>query len=225
MKVALVADIHSNIHALENALSLIELRRPDMIACAGDMVGYGAFPNECCALAEQECHVVISGNHDRAALSREVTGMNPYAAEAALWTADILNQRSRAFLGSLEDSIRFDAGGRSAVMAHGSLGDRNEYIHEASADEQMLVGAGSEILIMGHTHIPYRKNFPKGVVLNPGSVGQPRDGDPRGSFAVLDTETLECSIVRFDYPVDKAADAILSAGLPRALAGRLRYGR
>lgn len=225
MRIAFVADIHSNLHALEHALSLIRLWRPDMVACAGDIVGYGAFPNECCALVEDRCDIVISGNHDRSALSGDVSRMNPYAAEAAAWTADKLDRRSRAFLGTLEPSMRFEVGRLSVMLAHGSHEDPDEYVYEASVDERMLAGTGCEVLAMGHTHIPYEKRLGQGVVLNPGSVGQPRDGDARGSFAILDTEPLSCGLVRFDYPVDRAADAILSEGLPRMLAERLRSGR
>lgn len=225
MRIAFLADIHSNLHALRNALSLLRFWRPDMVACAGDIVGYCAFPNECCALVEDECDMVISGNHDRAALSGDTSRMNPYAARASAWTRDVLDDRSRGFLGSLEASARFVADGPSVLMVHGSPRDQDEYVHEDSVDGRMLSQAEADIVVMGHTHVPYVRRLEQGVVLNPGSVGQPRDGDPRGSFAVLDTGTLEGGIVRFDYPADEAAEAVVSAGLPRVLADRLRSGR
>jgi len=225
MRLALVADVHSNLHALEAASELIVGRSPDIVVCAGDVVGYGAFPNECCAHMERLCTRPISGNHDRASVSRDVSRMNAYAAAAALWTADRLGDDSFRFLSALQPSARFEAGDRRIAVFHGSPSDPDEYVGGDAVTEQMLVDADCDILVLGHTHIPHVRRFDRGLVVNPGSVGQPRDGDHRGSFAVLETERLECEVVRFEYPVKDAADAILSAGLPRILAERLPIGR
>ncbi len=225
MRLAVIADVHSNIHALEAASMLISERSPDIVACAGDVVGYGAFPNECCSRVQELCSRSVAGNHDRAAISKDVSRMNPYAAAAAIWTSDRLEESSRRFLSSLEPSVRFAAGGRSAAMFHGSPADPDEYVQEDAVDRDLLDGTGCDILILGHTHVPYVKSFDERLVLNPGSVGQPRDGDPRGSFAIVDTDKMDCETVRFEYPVKEAADAIVSAGLPRILAERLSIGR
>lgn len=225
MRLAVVADIHSNLHALEAAAELIQARRPDMVACAGDVVGYGAFPDECCSMVEGMCGPCVAGNHDRSAVSGEVSGMNPFAAAAMIWTIGRLGDRSKAFLSSLGPSSRFDAGGLRAAVFHGSPDGPDEYVYEEAVTADMLLRSGSDIVVMGHTHVPYAKRLGGGLAVNPGSVGQPRDGDPRGSFAVVDTESMECEVVRFRYPVEEAAEAIVSAGLPRILADRLAVGR
>ncbi|MEW5748943.1 MAG: metallophosphoesterase family protein [Candidatus Thermoplasmatota archaeon] len=225
MRLAVMADIHSNLHALEAAAGLIRARRPDMVVCAGDVVGYGAFPDECCSIVEGMCGPCVAGNHDRAAVSGDLSGMNPFAAAAMAWTAKRLGDRSRAFLSSLEPSCRFDAGGLRASVFHGSPDDPDEYVHEDAVTAGTLLRSGGDIVVMGHTHVPYAKRLGEGLAVNPGSVGQPRDGDPRGSFAVVDTGCMECEVVRFRYPVEEAADAIVSAGLPRVLADRLAVGR
>lgn len=225
MRLAVMADIHSNLHALKAAAELIHARRPDIIACAGDVVGYGAFPDECCSMVERMCGACVAGNHDRAAVSRDPSGMNPFAAAAVLWTAGRLGDRSRAFLSSLAPSSRFDAAGRRVSVFHGSPYDPDEYVYEEAVTEGMLRSCGSDIVVMGHTHVPYARRLGGVLAVNPGSVGQPRDGDPRGSFAVIDTGLMECEVVRFRYPVEEAAEAIVSAGLPRILADRLAVGR
>jgi len=225
MRLAVIADVHSNIHALESASMLISERSPDAVVCAGDVVGYGAFPNECCSKVEGLCSRSVAGNHDRAAISKDASRMNPYAAAAAIWTSDQLEESSRRFLSSLGPAARFAAGGRSVAVFHGSPADPDEYVQEDAADRGLLDGEGCDILVLGHTHVPYVKRFDERLVLNPGSVGQPRDGDPRGSLAFVDTEKMVCEILRFEYPVKAAADAIVSAGLPRILAERLSIGR
>jgi putative phosphoesterase len=225
MMLAVIADVHSNLHALEAASMRISARSPDIVVCAGDVVGYGAFPNECCSKVEGLCSRSVAGNHDRAAISKDVSRMNPYAAAAAIWTSDRLEQSARRFLSALGPSARFVADDRLVAVFHGSPTDPDEYVQEDAVDRGLLDRTGCDILVLGHTHVPYVKSFDERFVLNPGSVGQPRDGDPRGSFAIVNTEKMDCEIVRFEYPVKEAADAILSEGLPRILAERLPVGR
>lgn len=225
MRLAVLADVHSNLHALRVASEMIRERGPDMVICAGDIVGYGAFPDECCSEVERLCALSIAGNHDRSAVSGDFSGMNPFATAAMLWTVRRLGDGAKEFLASLEAASRFDAGGLRAAVFHGSPDDPDEYVYEADVGEETLGRSGGDIVVMGHTHVPYVKRVGGGLVLNPGSVGQPRDGDPRGSFAVVDTGDLACEIVRFSYPVEAAAEAILSSGLPRILAERLAVGR
>jgi len=224
MRLAVIADIHSNLHALESALEVIGQEQLDGVLCAGDIVGYGAFPNECCALVRNRCSASILGNHDRSALSRDIDRMNPYAAAAALWTADALTPDSKGFLSSLGESHRREVGGIRISMFHGSPSDPDEYVYEDIVDDRILRDGDGDIVIMAHTHVPYVWKDTNGLVVNPGSVGQPRDRDPRGSIAILDLSSLSCEIRRFEYPIDEAAEAILSAGLPHVLADRLRIG-
>lgn len=226
MKLAILSDIHSNIHALKSVeAELKDIGDIDGTLCAGDIVGYGAFPNECCrAMSAISKHIVL-GNHDLAVLDRDTSFMNPYAAKAVLWTSSNLDDDSRRWLHSLDAEVRFQAAGLNAAVYHGSVGSSTEYVYEEGATESLLKRARCELLVLGHTHVPYVKRFSSGLIVNPGSVGQPRDGNPRASYAVLDTDSRECEILRLDYDIDKAAGAIEAAGLPMLLADRLHAGR
>jgi putative phosphoesterase len=226
MRLAILSDIHSNIDALKTVVAELNGRvSPDVIVCAGDIVGYGAFPNECCgAINEISKHVVL-GNHDLAVLDRDTSFMNPYAAEAVIWTSARLDDDSRRWLHSLSTEAKFRVAGLDVAMYHGSIENSTEYVFEEDAAESMLARARCGLLILGHTHTPFVKRFPSGLIINPGSVGQPRDGDPRTCYALLDTDSEDCEILRLDYDIDMAAKAIESAGLPRFLADRLYVGR
>ena len=223
MKLAIIADVHSNLQALEAVLLEIERTGAGIIVCAGDIVGYGGNPNECCRLVEQVAGHAVLGNHDSSALTRDVAWMNPFAATAAIWTSHALDNASARFLGSLQVGTMFDFGDKKCAMFHGSPRATDEYVFEEQANEEML--SGSDVLVLGHTHIPFVKKFRTGVVVNPGSVGQPRDGDPRASFGVYDTDEDELRINRLEYDIEGAANAIILAGLPRMLAARLFEGR
>ncbi len=226
MRLAILSDIHSNIHALKAVETELKGRGgADVVVCAGDTVGYGAFPNECCRAMSSISKPTALGNHDRAVLDQDSSFMNPYAAQAVLWTSSRLDDDSRRWLQSLSTEARFKVAGLEVAMYHGSVESCTEYVFEEDATESMLARARCGLLILGHTHAPYVRRFPAGLIVNPGSVGQPRDGDPRSSYALLDTDSQECEIVRLDYDIDKAANAIQSAGLPRFLGDRLSLGR
>ncbi len=224
-RIAIISDVHGNIHALSATLEdLAREQEPGLVVCAGDTVGYGAFPNECCQAVMKEARQVVIGNHDRTALDGDASGMNPYAATAARWTMSRLEEPSRHWLGSLRDGTRFSLGSARIAMFHGSPRSVDEYVFEDDVSERMLGEVGCSVLILGHTHVPYVRRFRSGIVVNPGSVGQPRDGDARASFALLDTSSLACKIVRLEYDSEKAANAIRAAGLPGFLADRLMVG-
>ncbi|MCU0860318.1 MAG: metallophosphatase family protein [Thermoplasmata archaeon] len=225
MRVAAIADVHSNIHALRAVLHEIGNASIDRIVFAGDLVGYGAFPNECFAEVRRTASHSVRGNHDTSALSRDTTGMNPHAAEAALWTSREMDADTSSFLSSLCESSRFEFGGRSFAMFHGSPRDPVEYVFEEDLGNGAVDCISEDFLVLGHTHVPFVRKVGTVTVVNPGSVGQPRDGDPRASFAVVDTTSSQVRIVRKSYDVDEAAAAILGRGLPRALAERLLAGR
>lgn len=223
MRVAVIADVHSNLQALEAVIG--ETGDADLVICAGDIVGYGANPNECCALVREASKFSISGNHDLASVNDDSRGMNPYAAAAIFWTNRTLTDESKGYLRSLNRTGRLDLGGVPVALYHGSPSDPNEYIHEEDVRPGLLEDSKAAVVIMGHTHIPYVRRFASGLVLNPGSVGQPRDGDPRASFALLDLPSMDCEVRRVAYPVARAAEAITAAGLPNMLAQRLAVGR
>lgn len=226
MRIAIISDIHSNLHALEAVLEKLRGLSPDAVLCLGDIVGYGAHPNECCVRVRELASCSIAGNHDRAALTRDVSGMNPYAAAAALWTADTLDADSKEYLASLKPSSSvYDDGESTIKMFHGSDVDDDEYVYEEMVDEGMLTRCGACAVFLGHTHVPFVRAFPSGTVACPGSVGQPRDGDPRASSAVFDTDEGKVEIHRVEYDIQSAAESILKAGLPMMLASRLSVGR
>jgi putative phosphoesterase len=224
MKLAIVSDVHSNLHALEAVMKEIDRIGPEMVACAGDLVGYGAFPNECCEILKARASKTVKGNHDCAVLEKDPSGANPYAARAILWTADIISTESRRFLEGLSTESRFPFEGKSIAMFHGSPANVDDYVFEYDADDELVESTEADVLILGHTHIPCIKRLESGLFINPGAVGQPRDGEWRASYAVLDSETNECSIRRVPYDLTAAAEAIRKAGLPGILAERLYYG-
>ncbi|MBN1677500.1 MAG: metallophosphoesterase family protein [Candidatus Thermoplasmatota archaeon] len=225
MIVAVMADIHSNLHALEAVVARIEELRPDKVVCAGDIVGYGARPNECCSIVQKTSDLTVYGNHEIAALTGDVIWMNPHAAKAAIWTSRTLNQGSRSFLSQLGLEGRLRCGERLLAMYHGSVDSAIEYVYEDQLHVGLLEKAKCDILVLGHTHVPYVRKLGEGLAVNPGSVGQPRDRDPRASLAVLDTDTRECVIERVAYDAHAACQDILDAGLPTFLAERLLMGR
>jgi len=225
MIVAVIADVHSNRHALEAVLEDVDRVGAREILCAGDIVGYGAFPNDCCREVRSRARHAVLGNHDLGALTGETSGMNPYASAATRWTHGRLTMESKYLLRSLRLSERATVGGLSIAMFHGSTRSPNEYLYEEQVDDGMLRSVGARLLVLGHTHVPYVVRVRTGIILNPGSVGQPRDGDRRASYALVDTASLECSVRRVEYPIEEAAEAITNAGLPRLLADRLSAGR
>ena len=225
MRLALIADPHANRPAIEAVLEAIDRERVDRIVCAGDLVGYNPWPNEVVALLRERGVLAIRGNHDRAALTGTAVGFNPVAAEALAWTAKRLTAETVATLRELEDRTRFPAGRATVAVYHGSPRDDDEYVFPEDASEDLVDAAGTRIVVLGHTHVPMYCAYPSGIVVNPGSVGQPRDGDPRAAYAVLDTATEEWRVERVPYDVARVQSAIRRAGLPRFLAARLAVGR
>lgn len=225
MRMAIIADVHSNLQALGSVVSDIQRSEPDILVCAGDIVGYGANPNECCQITKKICTHAVQGNHDMSVLTGNTFSMNRYAAAAADWTSRNLTDESRRHLTALGRESKFMLGRVSVAVHHGSVGNPLEYVYEENVHDGLLASAEADILILGHTHVPYVKKLPSGIVVNPGSVGQPRDGDNRASFAVLDTERKMCEIHRVQYDIERAYEAIIGAGLPVFLAERLFLGR
>jgi len=225
MRLAIIADIHSNIHALEAVVRELDEIDHDLLLCAGDIVGYGANPNECCHRVRDLADLAVFGNHELAALTEDVIWMNPHAAKAAIWTSKSLTRESKEFLSQLELEARVKADDRQCAMYHGSVRSAIRYVYEDDVDAAMLQAADCSLLVLGHTHVPYAVRFPQGIAVNPGSVGQPRDGDPRASFAILDTASLQCEIRRIQYDIEGAWEAIVEAGLPEYLGERLLVGR
>ena len=246
---AVISDIHGNLEALEAVLGDL----PDGVAeiyCLGDVIGYGASPNECCDLVRAYGMSVISGNHDLAVTdpSMDLAWFNPVAAAAIEWTRAQLNAENADFLRTRPRTLRKEG----TLFVHGSVRDPDEYIMNAATARDNLATLQADypdvqVCFFGHTHVktvtpsadgPYpgsdeTLDLASGgpYLVNPGSVGQPRDGDTFASYilgedARDETQTGPRIAYRFvEYDVEKAQDKIRSAGLPGMLADRLAYGR
>jgi predicted phosphodiesterase len=245
MKAAVISDIHANLPALEEVLKAIEDKGMDEIWCLGDAVGYGANPNECVEILKERCAIWLVGNHDLAALGEiDISTFSPSAAEAALWTRERLDPSSAEILRGLGSSASGQRAGFG--LYHASPRDPVwEYVVETDLAEDCLNVQEERVALIGHSHIALyftrvdelsritSELAPDGTVkslatgqwlVNPGSVGQPRDRDPRAAWMAIDTESMTAGFHRVEYPVDSAAEAIVEAGLPRHLADRLFQG-
>ncbi len=223
MKLVFISDIHSNLEALQAVLKEIERISPKEVYCIGDLCGYGANPKEVVRMVRELNVPCLMGNHDFAVASGDTSWFNPYAAEAIEWTRKQLNEEDLSFLSNLKLRMLITVSGIKVLMVHGSPKDYLfDYLYEP--DEETIRNLECDVLVVGHTHVPFIKRVGKKIVLNAGSVGQPRDGDPRASFVVFDTDSENAEIVRVEYDIDKAAQKIINAHLPRILAERLYAG-
>lgn len=229
-RVLILADIHANPVAFKAVLN--DAGRVDRIFCAGDLVDYNPWPLEALKMAEENHVISVIGNHDRDCSKGSSVGYNPYAQLSCNWTHNQLTSESKKQLLALPESLQFDVDGHTVFLCHGS--PRNlvdEYVFPPPETPRELLRdylheANSRILVMGHTHIPFFEEFPEGWVINPGSVGQPRDRDPRASYAILtiDDSKMSLTLHRVEYDLDKVAARIIAVGLPHFLAQRLHLG-
>jgi diadenosine tetraphosphatase ApaH/serine/threonine PP2A family protein phosphatase len=243
MRVAVVADIHANLTAFDAVAS--DWGKVDEVWCLGDVVGYGPEPNECVARLRGLPHVCIAGNHDYAALGKiDVDDFNPAARAAAEWTAKQLSADSRAYLGALQETERKEP----FTLVHGSPASPIwEYLLDTGAASASFEQLETPHALIGHSHVPLMFVAEAGGrvggqllhpgpaldlagarrILNPGSVGQPRDGDPRASYAIVagDGDQLTFELRRVPYDISTTQVRMRAAGLPPALADRLAIGR
>jgi predicted phosphodiesterase len=243
-----LSDIHANIDALDAVLDAAPPGSYDGVVVLGDLVGYGADPNGVVDRVRALSPVaIIRGNHDKVAAGIEsAEGFNPTAQQSAAWTRKTVTDQTRAYLAALpRGPLPLDD---LVEICHGSPADEDTYIFSELDAADALAAANRRVCLFGHTHLPaaaaagsdrsleilihgsrdeHRVAFSDGrrYLVNPGSVGQPRDGDPRAAYAVLDPARGEIVIRRVAYPVEQARDRILAAGLPRPLAVRLMHGR
>jgi diadenosine tetraphosphatase ApaH/serine/threonine PP2A family protein phosphatase len=239
VKYVIISDIHGNLEALEAAREEIESIRPDKILCLGDLVGYGASPNECVESARKICDLTVAGNHDFGSVGRtDIAYFNMYAREAILWTAKTLEQDASEYLSGLPLTEVVEPG---IMIVHATPREPQRYIftHEQALDE--FRAFEERICFIGHSHQPTiyelmdeetlivnveRVNViaDRRYLVNVGSVGQPRDGDPRACICVYDTDAGDISIRRIEYDIEGAKKKIIDAGLPAVLANRLSWG-
>ena len=234
MLIALISDIHSNLEALEAVWD--EIKDADAVLCMGDLVGYGASPNEVVDFVrkqmEKRTFLCVRGNHDNAIAFGAEWGFNPYARQAVRWHQRVMTIENLELLRRLPIRQLFtDDAGRSYLLIHGSpRAPIDEYLFPWFSDEEFRVVLSyvrQDDLLVGHTHVPMLRVIDGRRIINPGGVGQPRDGDWRAAYALIDTEKEPPDNVEFyrvEYDVDSAAEKIIEAGLPRFLAMRLYEG-
>ena len=247
MRYLVLTDIHANLEALETCLTDASARAYDRVLVLGDLIGYGADPN---AVVECVQHLkpaaIVRGNHDKIALGiGEAEGFNIVAKSAAQWTLDALTPRNRQWLIDLpQGPVVVDD---LVEICHGSPFDEDAYIFDELDALRAMKASSRPLCLFGHTHYPITFELSDGsldtvgpatdarrelelrpgakYLLNPGSVGQPRDGDPRAAYAIVDTAAKRVELMRLTYPVDVAQAKVLEAGLPEVLARRLAAGR
>jgi len=245
VRALVVSDLHSNAEALRVVMSHVQRKKFDSVVCLGDFVGYGAQPNQVLDTMRKirAKKFYIRGNHDRVATGLdEGGGFNPAAREAAMWTRSHLSAPNRRFLAGLTiGPVKHDG----FVLCHGSPVHEDEYVFTEWHAAQIFAENDAPIVLYGHTHLPvifsvdrsgrvegelireaatFRLDPSRRYLINPGSVGQPRDRNPASSFAIFDSGRLTVQFFRVDYDYTKTQMAILRAGLPRALADRLAFG-
>lgn len=219
MKVGVVSDVHSNLVALEAVLA--DFPEVDRLVCAGDVVGYNPWPAACVDALQERNVPTVMGNHDRkVATGRNFRG-NGMARAGIEYTTESLNDVQRTWVQNLPRERSFADGRVKVVHDHPEVQDKYTYPEEFGPH---LLG-DEEFLILGHTHVQHHEEYDEGVVLNPGSVGQPRDRDPRAAYAVLDLDAGSVDERRVEYDVDRVAEAVREAGLPSGTAERLADGR
>ena len=232
--VAVITDIHGNLPALQAVLKRIEQLGIERIYCGGDLVGYGPHPNDVCALIDDRVIPTIYGNYDYA-IGRDLEDCGcayvdqhdrDLGQQSVDWTLAHTDQRSKEFMRGLPFDLRLDHGDQRVRLVHGSPRKVNEYLFEdkpARTFERIAAGADCDILVFGHTHQPWVREYGDVLFVNCGSVGKPKDGDPRAAFAVLQPEgdRVVAHIERTEYDADAVADQLTAAGLPSEFADKL----
>ena len=234
-RVAVITDIHGNLPALEAALERIDELGISRVFCGGDLVGYGPRPNEVCALIAEREIPTIYGNYDYA-IARDLDDCGcayidqhdrDLGQQSVAWTLEHTDQAAKDFMRELPFDLRFELGERQVHLVHGSPRKVNEYLFEdkpARLYERLAAAEDADVLVFGHTHKPWIREFAGVLFVNCGSVGKPKDGDPRGAFAVLDlddTGQVRARIERVAYDVEPVAREVVAAGLPAEYADKL----
>ena len=233
-RVAVITDIHANLAALEAALRRLDELDVDGVYCGGDLVGYGPHPNEVCALIAERAIPTIYGNYDYA-IARDLEDcgcayVTPHDRELGQqsvdWTLAHTDERSRAFMLALPFDLRFAVGDSQVHLVHGSPRKVNEYLFDdkpATLYERLAGAEEGAVLVFGHTHKPWVHEYGDVLFVNCGSVGKPKDGDPRGAFALLEAadEGVRVRIERVEYDAAAVAREVAAVGLPREFADKL----
>lgn len=236
MRLAVFSDVHGNRHALEAVLADIPRHSPDATYCLGDLVGYGAFPNEVIDRIRSAGFPTIIGNYDDGVgFERDECGC-AYREEkdrllgdrSLAWTKAHVTVEHKTFLRGLHPEIRLEADGKRLLLVHGSPRKMNEYLFEdrpLASFQRLAAASGADLILFGHTHKPYAKLVDGVWFVNVGSAGKPKDGDWRACYAVIDPAAASpASFFRVGYDVRAAAAAIRASGLPAEFAADIETG-
>jgi putative phosphoesterase len=236
MRIAIFSDIHGNRHALERTLPDIEAQRPERVYCLGDLVGYGAHPNEVTERVAEGRFPTVMGNYDDGVgYDRDECGCayreardQELGQQSLAWTKAHTSAENKAFLRALVPEIRFEVDGTRVLLVHGSPRRMNEYLFEdraISSFERLAKSSNADVIMFGHTHMPYTKTVDGVLFVNAGSVGKPKDGDPRACWVLLDVgPATTATFRRVEYDVAAAAAAVRASGLPDKFALDLELG-
>lgn len=229
MKLAFISDIHSNIHSFKEVIKRMGSLSVDEIFCLGDIVGYAAYPKECLDLLIENNVFSIMGNHDFAVFNNDTSWFSDKAAQAINYCRSNLGENDLEILGRLNSNKLVRRDGLSFYITHGSPRDNLfEYIHPWVPENTLryiVKNVNADIIVLGHTHIQMEVGVDNKKILNPGSVGQPRDGIPRACFMVFDTEGLKSEWIRIKYDINSAACGIYDNDLPHYYGDRLFEGK
>lgn len=235
-RIAVLSDIHGNIHALEAVWEDVEAQQPDAVYCLGDLVGYGAFPNEVVEFIREREIPTIMGNYDEGVgFDLDDCGCvyrdpkkDARGKQSLFWSRQQTGDDNKAFLRDLPFQRRLTEGRKDLLLVHGSPRRVNEYLYEdrpRATFERLAKMAGSDVVFFGHTHIPYQKEVDGTWFVNTGSVGKPKDGDPRAGYLLAEIgRRLTFTHRRMSYPVAAAAEAVRKSQLPDEFAAQLETG-
>lgn len=216
MNIGFIADVHANVYGLIACLNDLFRRKAELILCAGDIVGYYPLVNEAISLLRMRNVITILGNHDVNLLENKGLTTTLYPEYAIDWADRVISLENRSFLRTCPEHYCAEIDGITLAMFHGSPWFIDEYIYPDYKDFARFAGLREKIVVLGHTHYPMLKTIPTGpLVVNPGSCGQPRDGIPLASYALLDTVAATVSIFRVAYDINALAKATKSARLPK----------
>ncbi len=237
MRIAVFSDVHGNKHALDAVLADIQNQKPDLVVCLGDLVGYGAFPDEVVQTVKAVGIPTVMGNYDDGIANRRLVCGCDYKDERAAelgvksisWTLENTGEESKDFMMSLPERIIKNIGDYKIMFVHGSPRKLNEYLFEDVPVEEitpMMQEAGVNVLICGHTHLPYHRVLESGIhIINAGSIGKPKHGDPQAVYALLEIDKdIDVIFIKVPYDYEAAAGAVEKAGLPVEFANIIRAG-
>lgn len=236
MKIAIFSDVHANLQALEAVWTHIEREVPDAVYCLGDIVGYGAHPDEVIEFIKSRNIPTVMGNYDEGVgfdlhdcgCAYKDSEQDRLGKLSLQWSREHTSDENKRYLQSLPMKIRLEEHHHNLLLLHGSPRKINEYLYEdrpQATFERIAKVAGTDVLLFGHTHLPYQKFVKKTLFVNTGSVGKPKGGDPRAGYITLALNgDIEVAFHRVDYDAKAAADAVRDLGLPPFFASLLESG-